>query len=383
MTHIPAIEAHRAINSKSANYNAVKIQINNPQTNVPEGFKASESDNGIYNAVNIEVNKPQVNVAKKPVYEYPKAKHIVTSDMINYNTMPLPQMPVLPVAYQTNWVNNKTLINAEFEFENLNKTNTEAQTVVPEANFTTPNAEKKLAFHGLSFKGDNKIEIVPPIEIKPEVDISGVVSKLSNEDFDIQAQQMEEIAKASMEAPEKVLPYIVTEVFNELINITTKDTSDLTPPSAEQIETRKKIIINELVKEQTKLNDKENKNIEVPYNLTKDEIANAMKLTSMEKAERNKEYALYSIAILAKVYTDEVEKHSGNIVPLTDLPGISTIVDTLRNNQNPSIKIAAIDALRYIRRPEYNEELNSIFNIATNDSNNLVAQTATVALENA
>lgn len=54
----------------------------------------------------------------------------------------------------------------------------------------------------------------------------------------------------------------------------------------------------------------------------------------MEQAERNKEYALYTISILAKIYTDEVEKQTGNIVPLTDLPGSAAIVDALRFNPN-------------------------------------------------
>ena len=47
---------------------------------------------------------------------------------------------------------------------------------------------------------------------------------------------MEDIARASMEDPQKAVPYIVTEVFAELINIVNKDSSKLTPPSEKQIE---------------------------------------------------------------------------------------------------------------------------------------------------
>ena len=101
----------------------------------------------------------------------------------------------------------------------------------------------------------------------------------------------------------------------------------------------------------------------------------------MEQAERNKEYALYTIAILSKVYTDEVLKHTGNVVPLTDLPGASTIVNALTKNENPSIKVASIDALKYIYRPEYKEEIKSVLNIASKDQNAYVSQIATITLD--
>ena len=64
MTHIPTLDANRGINTKAATYNAVKIQINEPKTNIPEGFKNSPEDNGTYNAVAIEVNRPTVEAGK-------------------------------------------------------------------------------------------------------------------------------------------------------------------------------------------------------------------------------------------------------------------------------------------------------------------------------
>ena len=100
----------------------------------------------------------------------------------------------------------------------------------------------------------------------------------------------------------------------------------------------------------------------------------------MEQAERNKEYAIYTMAVLAKVYVDEVQKETGNVVPLTDIPGISATVDALRHSQNSGVKIAAIDALRYQQRAEYKDELKSIFTVAQTDKNPQVAQMAGIAL---
>ena len=410
MTHIPALDANRGINSKAATYNAVKIQVNDPRTNIPEGFKSSPEDNGTYNAVAIEVNRPTVETETKhhhhSTYDYPCAECAVTSDMAPIHPVNIPNLPVFPVAYQTtNFINNRTLINAEVEVENkdeakqikkdLNKT-PEAELViieeeiiaVPEPNVTTTDAEKKdannISFNGISFKAnENKqtIEIVPPVEIKPDVEIPEVISKLSNSDFDIQAQQMENIARVSMQDPQKAVPYIVTEVFNELTNVVKKDTAELTPPSEKQIELRQQIIVNEIVKEQARSKQQNPDTIELPYQLTEKDIKTASTLSSMEQAERNKEYALYTMAILAKVYGDEVQRHTGNVVPLTDMPGVSTIVDTLRNDANAGVKIAAIDALSYLNKPEYKDEINSVLDLATKDANPLVARNAAITLD--
>ena len=253
----------------------------------------------------------------------------------------------------------------------------ESKVEVPAPNYTTTEAEKG----NVTFQA-KPIEIVPSEEIKPDVDIQKVVSNLSDKDYDVQAKQMEEIAKISLEDSKNVIPYVTKEVFMSLIDILQKDTSELTPPTQEQINNRKKIILNEIVKEQAEANKEDVSKIELPYTLTKEEESSAKSLSEMELAERNKEYALYTMAVLSKVYTDEIFEHSGNIVPMTDLPGISTVVDTLRYNQNFEIKIAAIDALRYIERPEYKDELISLFTLAAGDESPYVARSAVIALSN-
>lgn len=412
MTQIPAIHASKSVNTKAATYNAVKIQVNDPRTNIPEDFKPSSEDNGTYNAVSIEVNRPSVEAGKKQqhhncIYDYPCADCPVTSDIAPIHPINLPEIPVFPVAYQTtNFINNRTIISAEFEADNetepknIQQTNETSNPVegaeiviieeivaVPEPNLTTTEEQKAkpedISFQGVSFKGNetNKIEIIPPVEIKPDIDIPKVVSNLSDSNFDIQAQQMEDIARVSMEDPQKAVPYIVTEIFSELIDIVQKDTSELAPPSEKQIELRKQIVINEIVKEQAAAQKQDLSKIELPYNISEKDIQEASNLSTMEQAERNKEYALYTMAILAKVYTDEVHRHTGNVVPLTDLPGVSSIVDAIRFNTNGGVKIAAIDALSYICRPEYKDEISSVLELATNDSSPYVARNAAMALD--
>ena len=224
-----------------------------------------------------------------------------------------------------------------------------------------------------------KPEIIPGEEIKPDVDIPLVISNLTNADYDVQAQQMEEIARISMDNPENAVPYIVRDVFATLIDITKADTSELASPTEAQVQARKKVIANYLVME----NAKGDKNVKLPYELSDAEIELANQISPMEQAERNKEYAMYTMSVLAKIYTDEVEKQTGNIVPMTDLPGTSAIVDALRYNPNPEVKLAAIDALSHIERPEYQDELTTLFTLAQTDTNPLVAMAATRAIERA
>lgn len=395
-------------NNQQANYSAVKIKINNPTVNIPEGVDASQYND--YKAVDVEVNNPSVVVKKDSTYDYPRANSFVTSEYAFPHSVNMPDFSPIAVAYLTNLINNRTLINADLDVNELPKNvplimeevviveevpeeevseieKEEAKkevpvdnepTLVPLPNLTTLEAQKakSLSFHGTA----KDVTIVPSVDLRPEVDVIKVVSNLKSQNYDKQAEQMEVIAKNAAEGDSKVLPYIVTEVFAALIDIVKNDTSDLAMPTQAQIETRKKAMINEVVKEQSKLDNPEAKDVELPYELTKEEIVQAMELSPLEQAERNKEYALYTMAILAKAYTNEVEKITGNVLPITDLPGVSNIVDALRYSENPGVKVAAIEALNYINRKEYNEELESVFKLAAKDENKHVAEAAIMVL---
>lgn len=401
---------------KGATYNAIKIQINDPKTIIPEKVKTNPYDDGTYNAVNIEVNRPSVEKEQKSFYDYPQASYWeASSNDRDYSPITIPQYPY---TYQTNnFVNNRTLINAEFEYEDKlpNKvTEEKADEVqiietpaieenngnnmdvvlyeekfitVPEPNVTSLDDEK-VPDTNISFNGAPKtdvvkkeIEIIPSVDITPTIDVPKVIENLSNENFDVQAIQMEEIAKCAKEDKTKLKDYLVTEIFSELIKIATKNTTELTPPTEKQLENREKFIINRIVEMQAEKDNKKLNKEELPYQLTEAEIKQAIALSPMEQAERNIGYAMSIIAILAKTYADDVQQKNGDIIPLTDLPGISEIVDNLRRSQNTEIKVSAIEALYHIRRSEYNEELKSIFELASKDSNPYVSAAANFAIE--
>ena len=366
-----------SFNDNKSVYNAIKIKVDSPQTNIPEGHKNSD-DNAEYNAVSLEIDKPAVNV-----YSYPECSGCVTADnMAGY--LPMNNAFTKP-SYQTNLINNRTFINAEFEVKEHKHNKPVDAVVVPEPNFTTAEDEKKdLTFHGLSFKAAPQVEVASDGNLKSMVDIDKVRDILRGDDFDAQAVELEKIASASLDKDyARALPYLTSEIFSVLDNIIEKDTSNLEMPNETQIEARKKIIINEIAKAQALSKNPNLKpdEIKLPYEITESDMAAATKLAPFEMAERNKEYGIYTLAGLIKVYSDEFEKNMGDVVPLTDLPCISSIVNTLKSSENPDLKIAAINALMVIQKPEYKDEIGVILNVASNDSNPDIAQYAKMASE--
>ena len=359
-------------------YSAVNISISKPEVDANSNKTnpmTVNNDNGIYNAVKINIDNPRVNMEPKPVYDYPEAEGIVTYDMLTFNPVALPQ---------------------DTKEENAQETNIAEETVeeekvpVPEPNFTTvedekasneDSAEKKTSdvTSSLSFRANEtevkKPEIIPSEPILPAVDIALVTENLSSEDRDKQAQQIEEIFRFAIFEPEKAKDYLVGDIFTGLINIAKEDVTKLTPPTKEQIASRQKLIANIIAIEKDK---KSADNL--PNKMSDEEIAFATTLSQMELAERNKEYAVAALGALAELFIEDYKAKEGNIVPITDTPGVAAIVDVLKRDPDPSVKITAIDALMHIKRPEYKEDLDAIFTLVKTDPNPNVSRAADLAL---
>lgn len=357
-------------------YNAVNIKINNPKANV-SGNMCCDENNGNYNAVNLEINNPELR--QKPVYSYPNYDGFVPAD-IAIMPFDMPEVPLYPISYKTSFINNRTYISADLDSDNVAA---KSSVKVPEPYITNRENEKmNLTFHGISFRAAEKPVIVPDANIKPAVSTDVVIDNLASDDLDVQAKQMEKIVSAALKDEKSALPYVSTPVFSGLIDIAERDTSSLTGPTEEQIDIRKKIMANELTKIKEESAGKKPEEIKLPYEVTEEEFAKASVLSQMEMAERNKEYALLTLAALSKVYTNDFQAKTGNVVPLTDLPGASTMVEALRNSKNPSVKIAAIESLVYINRPEYNKEIKAVLTVAAEDKNIAVSAIAVDALRN-
>ena len=401
-------------------YNAVNIKINRPEIAKGEGLNdlSVNNDSGIYNAVKIDIDNPKVTNTLNPIYNYPQSDCFIPFDLAAINKMPMPAgFPI--TTYEASFIEYKPALdnnakklpnetnNSDFkndtvpvlEEDSVSNEEENKSVIVPEPNYTTVEAEKKVDLvekpegfigektetakadetkNGLSFRASENVkrpEIVPSEPILPPVDIQLVTDNLSSNDADIQAQQMEEIVRLSVYDKKQAEPYLVRDVFTGLVNIVEQDVTKLAPPTKEQVEARQKLIADIIAVER----DGKKPN-ELPYNLSDKEIALASELSPMELAERNKEYAITTLGTLANLFIEQVEEKDNRIAPITDVPGVSTIVDALRKDPDSGVKLAAIDALRQIQRTEYKEELTALYNLAKTDRNPVIAKSADKAL---
>lgn len=225
-----------------------------------------------------------------------------------------------------------------------------------------------------------QVEVQKPDENGPESLAEQAFKGLSSPDYDTQALAMEEIAKKGLKNQVDVEPYVQENIFDKLIDIMNVDSSKLPGPTQELVDLRNKVDANDAARENAKAAGQDPEKVKLPYDLTPEQVAQANTLTPFEQVERNKEYALFTTAILQKAYGDAIEKQTGSVVPLTELPGARAVITQLKTNDSSDIANSAIDALRYVQRPEYKDDLTTLYTIAQNDARPEVAEAATQAL---
>lgn len=360
--------------------NAVNIEINNPSVGtqgIGQGCQAQYA----------QPTLPLYNYPQAPVYTYPQATAQQPMYYPPYICQPMPQaVPQIPAAPQVATIpaapQAPAVAPAAPQVAVAPATPVEvpaapqvvvvpAPQVVPaQTNVNVPQAPVAVEVKPeapatpepvVTAAPAVKPEVVPSETITPQVDLNSFIAKLNNPDFDIQAAGMEEIANMVKVAPDKATELVDTKVFDALTNIINYDSTTLAGPTAEQVAAREKIMTGKEV--------------------TEAEQALANNITPKEQAERNKSYALFTAAIMQKLYADEVARLSNQTVPLTELPGAITVVDNLKDNPNPMVRASAIEALSYIQSPAYKKDLTTVFTIAQNDQDPGVAETAKLALE--
>ena len=308
------------------NYNAVKIDVHNPSVSAP-------------GVGQVAMNVPQYAQPTMPYYSYPQAQlydypqaqtqpYYMPQQPVNYTPVaPAATTPVAPAPQ--NVVPEAVQAAAPQQVIQQQNINTPAP-VVTQQPAEAPKPETKAEAP--------KVEVEQPVPMAPQVDLNSFIAKLSNPDYEVQANAMEEIANMVKDEPQKATELLDEKVVNALNTIVNTDSSKLTGPTAEQIAAREKLMKGE------KLSEADQKL--------------ATTITPMEQAERNKSYAMFTSSIMQKLYGDEVAKLTGSTVPLTELPGAVTIVDQLKNNPNPMVRTSAIEALSYIQKPEYKQDKN-------------------------
>lgn len=346
-------------------YNAVNIEISNPSV-------GAQGVGGQQQAAYAQPTMPLYNYPQAPVYNYPQTAQqpcYMPPQMSYPNPAPAPAVEALPQeapkapevapAVQQQNFNHPVVTPQPVPVEQTPVVVPQPQiSEAPKAPQQTPTPAPAEAPKTTEAA---KPEVVPSEPVAPQVDLNSFIAKLANPDFDAQVGGMEEIAKMVKESPEKATELVDTKVFDALTNIINFDSSKLEGPTPEQVAAREKILSGKEVTEQEKT------------------LANT--ISPQEKAERNKSYALFTSAIMQKLYADEVARLSNSTVPLTELPGAVTIVDQLKDNPNPMVRASAIEALSYLQNPEYKKDLTTVFTVAKDDKDPNVAEAAKAALD--
>lgn len=362
-------------------YNAVKIDIHNPNVN------------GATNPLQVpQYPNSQYAAPTAPYYTYPQAQLYDYPQAVNqpYYT-PVQQPCYVPVQQPVN-VNANATANAAVQAPAAPQPVVEApkaEAVVPAPVVPAPQVAEAAAAVSAPQQAapqqvnineapqpapvvteetkntaeQPKVEVVPPTPAEPQVDLNSFLARLTNPDFEVQANTMEEIANMVNDEAQKAkaTELLDSKIVDALTNIINTDSSKLAGPTQEQIAARQKLMSGQQISD--------------------DEKKLATTITPMEQAERNKSYAMFTSAILQKLYGDEVAKLTGTTVPLTELPAAMTIVDQLKDNPNPMVRTSAIEALSYIQKPEYKKDLTTLFSIAKNDQDKGVQDAAAAALE--
>jgi len=198
-----------------------------------------------------------------------------------------------------------------------------------------------------------------PVKPSSTVNPESFAARLRTDDADVQKNTIEDIAEKVKNSDIDGPILLDTQIFDALVDIINKDTSYLQGPTPEAVDLR----------------------LKNPDELTEQEKAKAAP-SPLEKAEINKQYALYTIAYMQDRLNNELVKRRGSALELKDLPCIDTIVDTAKSNPNPMLRIGAIAALAHISKPEYKADLNTIFELAKSDEDERVRDAAVKAAEN-
>lgn len=312
--------------------------VQNPQAYVAAQTSGTTSPS--YNAVKIDVHNPQVNA--------PGSQAIPTYAQSAYN---VPQASIYEVPQQSVYGPQQNF-NQPPTAQEVPSTPAPQPVIVPPSVTTQPAAPAP---------APQTPVVEAPKVATPQVDVNAFLARLTNENFDEQANAMESIADMAQNQPQKAKELLDVKVIEALLGIMGKDSSKLAGPTPKQLELREKIVNKQPVSEA--------------------ESKEANTITPMEQAERNKQYAMYTTAILQKLYGEEVQKLNNTVVPLTELPGAAGVVEQLKSNPNPLVRASAIDALSYIQRPEYKQDLQTLFSIAQKDQDANVKSAATKGLE--
>ena len=340
-------------------------------------------------AVNIQIFEPKayggapLNQVQNPMYAYPQ-QSVYSQPYVNQYAQYMPQqVPQMPVAQYPQYAPQAAPVPApqvtqvapqEMPAPVLNQApqapeqQTPQAAKAPEAQQAQAPAEQPQAQQA---QAAPNVEVAAPTQPDQNaVDVNALVEGLKSTDNKVQEDTITKIANYSQGSPDMQNAVLNEPVMKGLIDIIKQDTSGLQGPTEAQVAAINKAASG--------------------AKLTPEEEALTKELAPKTLADKNRVISMFTLALLQKNQRDEIDRYNqaqdpNNQLPqlkINDLMGYNEIENAARNDSEKEVKLAAIQALAYVARPEDKEALQPVLTAAMQDSEPLIQQAANEVLTN-
>ncbi len=313
-------------------------------------------------AVNIQIFEPKAysgqptNNVANPIYAYPQ-QSMYSQPYMNQYQQYMPQAPMyMPQAQQV---------------QQLPQQQMPAPLLTPQAPATeqAPQAPQATVEQQTPAQPDMQIQ-QPTEQNQNTVDVNSLVAGLKSTDNKTQEDAITKIANLSQGTPEMQSAVLSEPVMRGLADIVKQDTSSLQGPTEAQVAAINKAASG--------------------AKLTPEEEALTKELAPKTLADKNRVISMFTLAMLQKNQRDEVDRYNATQDPnnqlpqlkLNDLIGYTEIENAARNDNEKEVKLAAIQALSYVAKPEDKETIEPVLKAAMNDPEPLIQQAANEVLTN-
>ena len=313
-------------------------------------------------AVNIQIFEPKAysgqptNNVANPIYAYPQ-QSMYSQPYMNQYQQYMPQAPMyMPQAQQV---------------QQLPQQQMPAPLLTPQAPATeqAPQAPQATVEQQTPAQPDMQIQ-QPTEQNQNAVDVNSLVAGLKSTDNKTQEDAITKIANLSQGTPDMQSAVLSEPVMRGLADIVKQDTSTLQGPSEAQVAAINKAASG--------------------AKLTPEEEALTKELAPKTLADKNRVISMFTLAMLQKNQRDEIDRYNATQDPnnqlpqlkLNDLIGFTEIENAARNDNEKEVKLAAIQALSYVAKPEDKETVEPVLKAAMNDPEPLIQQAANEVLAN-
>ena len=212
-----------------------------------------------------------------------------------------------------------------------------------------------------------EIENKPQEDTTVKVDTDALINDLKSTDTKTREAAINKLAEYAQDDDVNVIKQVITEpIMQTLVDIIAEDTTGLQGPTDQQIAVAEKVAKGE--------------------QLTPEEDKISEELSPRDAANQNRMFALYTLAMLQKFQREEVDQYietqkangqeAISPLKLEDVYGYNGVVNVIKNDPRPEVKVAAIQSLRHVAKPEDAETVKTVLADALNSNDEEVKAVA-------